>query len=199
MDGTPDGATPSVTPADTLTELRGRAADDEAMLSETPTDALTELRGCVAEEMIGTEVEERAEGIEAEGIPGITAEDTRVAEVEMDSTLLAELVVGNAALDDARLDETVVADAPEPPRPIDRRAELWAMPIPRFPSSVVPELPPMRARFSRCSCSWSLVGELYEPAGAAMVVAARAVKEVRIMDRMARDDGRTTNQGKKRF
>jgi hypothetical protein len=216
IEGTPEGAMLSEMPADTLTELRGSATDDEAILSDTPADTpadtLTELRGCVAEERIGTKVEERmgteAEeipGIEAEGIPGITAEetlettaeDTRVAELAMDSTLLAELAMGNTALVDVRLVEAVVADAPEPPRPMDRRAELWAIPIPRFPRRVVPEVPPMRARFSRCSCSWSSVGELYEPAGAAMVVATRVVKEVTVMNRMARAVVRTTNQDKK--
>jgi hypothetical protein len=160
IEGTPDGATLSETPADTLTELRGSVAEDEAMLSDTPADTLTEPRGRVAEEKIGTKVEERM-GTEAEGIPGITAEgmlettaeDTRVAELAMDSTLLAELAMGNTALVDVRLVEAVVADAPEPPRPMDRRAELWAIPIPRFPRRVVPEVPPIRARFSRCSCS----------------------------------------------
>jgi hypothetical protein len=206
IEGTPDGATLSETPADTLAELKSRVAEDEAMLSDTPADTLAELRGCVVEERTATEAEERA-GIETEGIPAITAEetlestaeDTRVAELAMDSTLLAELAMGNAALVDERLVETVVADAPEPPRPMDRRAELWAIPIPRFPRRVVPEVPPMRARFSRCSCSWSWVGELYEPAGAAIVVAAKAVKEVTVMNRMVRADEWTTNQDKKRF
>jgi hypothetical protein len=181
IESIPVGATLSDKLADNLTELKGCVAEDKAMLSGTLADTLTEPRGCVAEE----------------GIAGIAAEDKRLAEVAMDDTLLAgfamdnillaELAIGNAALDDARLVTAVVDDddAPAPPRPMDRRAELCATPIPRAPRSVVPELPPIRARFSRCSCSWSSVGELYRPAGAAIAVAAKAVKEVTVMNRMA--------------
>lgn len=108
IEGIPVGATLSDKPADKLTELKGCVAEDKAMLSGTLADTLTEPRGCVAEE----------------GIAGIAAEDTRLAEVAMDNILLAELAIGNAALDDARLVTAVVDDAPAPPRPMDRRAEL---------------------------------------------------------------------------
>ena len=119
IEGIPVGATLSDELADKLTELKGCVAEDKAMLSGTLADTLIEPRGCVAEE----------------GIAGIAAEDKRLAEVAMDDTLLAgfamdnillaELAIGNAALDDARLVTAVVDDdAPAPPRPMDRRAEL---------------------------------------------------------------------------
>jgi hypothetical protein len=181
IEGIPVGETLTDKPADTLTELRTRVGEDEATLRDTLADTLAEPRGCVAEERMA----------------GITAEDTRLAELAMDNillaelamgkTLLAELATGNATLDDARLVAAVVDDAPAPPRPMDRRAELWATPIPRAPRSVVPELPPIRARFSWCSWSWSSVGELYRPAGAAIAVAAKAVKEVTVTNRMVRN------------
>jgi hypothetical protein len=203
MDGNPEVATLSDTPADTLAELRGSVTEDEATLSETLADKLTEPRGCVtADERLGIVEENR---------PGIVAEDRRVTELAMDSTLLgeftmdsallAELAIGNTTLEDIRVVEAVVEavveDPPEPPRPTDRIAELWATPSPRFPRRVVPEFPPIRARFSRCSCSWPSVGESYGPAGAAIVLAARAVKEVKVMNRMARADRRTMYQDKK--
>jgi hypothetical protein len=130
MDGNPEVATLSDTPADTLAELRGSVTEDEATLSETLADKLTEPRGCVtADERLGIVEENR---------PGIVAEDRRVTELAMDSTLLgeftmdsallAELAIGNTTLEDIRVVEAVVEavveDPPEPPRPTDRIAEL---------------------------------------------------------------------------
>jgi hypothetical protein len=104
--------------------------EDEATLSETLADKLTEPRGCVtADERLGIVEENR---------PGIVAEDRRVTELAMDSTLLgeftmdsallAELAIGNTTLEDIRVVEAVVEavveDPPEPPRPTDRIAEL---------------------------------------------------------------------------
>jgi hypothetical protein len=155
MDGNPDVVMPMDTPVNELTELSGRVAEDKVMPGDTPTDTLTELKGRVAAEEMTDMV--------GEDTPEIVAEDKRVAELAMDSTLLegfpmdstllAELPTGNAMLEDIRVVKAVVEDPPEPPRPTDEIAELWAPPSPRFWRSVVPELPPIKARFSRCSCS----------------------------------------------
>jgi len=97
-----------------------------ATLTDTPAETLTEARGVVDEE--------------------------RLLETVADDTMLAEVMADDERLVDAVVEATVEAPAPAPPSPIDRRAELWRTPIPR-PRRVAPELPPMRARFSRCSCS----------------------------------------------
>lgn len=96
-----------------------------ATLTDTPAEILTEARGVVDEE--------------------------RLLETVIDDAMLAEVMA-----DDVRLVNAVVevaVEAPEPPSPMDRRAELWRRPTPRPPRRVAPELPPMRARFSRSSCS----------------------------------------------
>jgi hypothetical protein len=80
---------------------------------------------------------------EAKGV----VDEERLLETVVDDTMLAEVMA-----DDVRLVNAVV-EAPEPPSPMDRRAELWRRPTPRPPRRVAPELPPMRARFSRSSCS----------------------------------------------
>jgi hypothetical protein len=126
MDGNPDVVMPMDTPVNELTELSGRVAEDKVMPGDTPTDTLTELKGRVAAEEMTDMV--------GEDTPEIVAEDKRVAELAMDSTLLegfpmdstllAELPTGNAMLEDIRVVKAVVEDPPEPPRPTDEIAEL---------------------------------------------------------------------------
>lgn len=159
-----------------------------AMLTDAPANTPAETRGCVAED-------ERLEETDADdALLAEVAADERLVltEVATDDALLAEV----AAADDARLLEAVFDDPPEPPSPMDRRAELCAMPIPRPPKRVAPELPPMRARFSRCSCSWFSTGESYGPGGAAMVVAAKAVNDVAVKNRIANTDVLTKRQSR---
>jgi hypothetical protein len=135
---------------DTALEVRALTSETTedspmgAMLTESPADTLAEARGCVEEDerLVLAEVP-ADDAIVAE----ITADDAIVAEVTADDAILAEV----AAADDARLVLAEVDDPPAPPSPMGR--ELCAMPIPRKPKRVVPEVPPITARFSRCCCS----------------------------------------------
>lgn len=147
-----------------MDEIKDTALEGRALTSETTEDSPVGAR--LTDTLADTLAETR----------GCVAEDERL-ETAADDTLLAEV----AATDDARL---VVVDPLEPPSPMDKRAELCRSPTPRLFRRVVPELPPMRARFSRCCCSWSSTCESYGPAGAAMVVAAKAVNEVTVKNRM---------------